>query len=82
MKQLINPPLRPPLDRARDDAAYTQAHAEIDEANRAIIAAVWDAAQAVAMDGGCPACGSTLVTVFDIEERRTCVCRSCGERWS
>lgn len=44
MKMLKNPPRRPNIDHARDDASYTRAHKRISAANRRIISAAWDAA--------------------------------------
>lgn len=68
MKILQNPPRRPQLDVARDDAAYARAHQEIAEANQAIIAAAWDAARVTASKVAasadappiCPDCGAQL----------------------
>lgn len=82
MKHLHNPPRRPKLDIARDDAAYEQAHQDIADANQAIIRAAWDAAQVTASASDCPDCGSGDVMVFDIEGKRSYVCRSCGTRWT
>ena len=82
MKLLQNPPRRPQLDIARDDAAYAQAHREIAEANRRIIAAAWEAAQVTASASDCPECNSSDVMIFDIEGKRSYVCRTCGTRWT
>ena len=83
MKHLQNPPRRPQLAIARDDAAYARAHDDIAEANRRIIAAAWEAAKVapVASGSGCPECGSGNVNIFDIEGRRSYACRDCGATW-